>query len=549
MSFKGFKPRKLIELTETETVASVNSWQQNLEFHIASTDEFAPFIDLEWGVKATTNRGLVNDTEGDNRKTAAQKHILLKHMLGLIVSFCPMNIRSEVDRKATSLKWIWDRVRRHYGFTQSEGSFLKLSNIKLEENERYETFFQRIMSHLYDHLLCTDSGVTFDGAAVTIDEFMSPTTERLAVYIWLNLIDARLPMYVARVYAHDLTTKSLKDIQPQICQNLDSVLMELSTQEEIQINYSKSRNNRPRNYSFGDRKSSRTTSQKSCVFCRACKRQHIGHDISTCYHLSKFDRSEISKAFSVSTEDDIDTLDVNNLMIQDTPDETQVSCSRVLCMKSPFFYCYYNEVPCKVTIDSGAESNIVSLSFVQRSCIKMNKASQTARQLDKSMIKTCGEININLHFGNITMTLSALVVESMDSDILAGVPFCRTNQLEFSFSKEEIYLQGKTIKYGSHSSVRTVATSNILRNSNATVLYPGEFLEVSNPAFEQYGDEVAIAPRYDSPQFGSWPEPEITRVIDCCIRIPNKSDNIVYLAKHQHLGQINRVYSVDASVQ
>ena len=252
---------------------------------------------------------------------------------------------------------------------------------------------------------------------------------------------------------------------------------------------------------------------------------------------------------SVSTEDDIDTLDVNSLLIQDTPDETPVSCSQVLCMKSPFFYCYYNEVPCKVTIDSGAESNIVSLSFVQRSCIKMSKASQTARQLDKSMIKTCGEININLHFGNITMTLSALVVESMDSDILAGVPFCRTNQLEFSFSKEEIYLQGKTIKYGSHSSVRTVATSNILRNSNATVLYPGEFLEVSNPAFEQYGDEVAIAPRYDSPQFGNWPEPEITRVIDCCIRIPNKSDNIVYLAKHQHLGQINRVYSVDTSVQ
>ena len=39
-------------------------------------------------------------------------------MLGLIVSFCPMNIRSEVDRKATSLKWIWDRVRRHNDFAK-----------------------------------------------------------------------------------------------------------------------------------------------------------------------------------------------------------------------------------------------------------------------------------------------------------------------------------------------------------------------------------------------------------------------------------------------
>ena len=55
---KGFKPRKLVELTETETVASVNSWQQNLEFHIASVNELAPFIDLEWGVKSVPNRGL-----------------------------------------------------------------------------------------------------------------------------------------------------------------------------------------------------------------------------------------------------------------------------------------------------------------------------------------------------------------------------------------------------------------------------------------------------------------------------------------------------------
>ena len=92
-------------------------------------------------------------------------------------------------------------------------------------------------------------------------------------------------------------------------------------------------------------------------------------------------------------------------------------------MKSPYFYCYFNTIPCKVVIDSGAESNIISLSFVQRANIKMVKACQTARQLDKSMIKTCGEVNIDLHHGNSVMKLSALVVESMDLIYSLVFPF------------------------------------------------------------------------------------------------------------------------------
>ena len=550
MSFKAFKPRKLTELTETETVASVNSWQQNLDFHIASVNEFAPFLDIKWKPKSVTNRGLQDDNPGDNSKTAAQKNKVLTHMLGLIVSFCPENIRLEIERKCTSLDWIWNRVRRHYGFTKSEGSFLKLAGIKLEEGERYETFFQRIMSHLYDHLLSSESGIIFDGEAITDDEIMSPTTERLAVYLWLTLIDSRLPAYVARVYAHDLTSKSLKDLQPQICQNMESLLMELATQEDIKINYSRSRNNRFRNSHEGNG-NFRSSSQKSCAFCKACKKPHVGHDIASCYHLSKFDRAQISKAFNVYAEDDPDPVDVNNLSIHEVDSSVNVdaSCSRVLCMKSPYFFCYYKSTPCKVIIDSGAESNIVSRSFVQRCNILMKKASQTARQLDKSMIKTCGEVDINLHFGNIGMNLSALVVESMDSDILAGVPFCRANDVEFSFSKEEIYLQGRTIGYGSHSSVRSVSSSSILRNCLPTVLYPGEYLEINNPSLELYNGEVAIEPRSDSPQDGCWPEPEITRVIDCTVRIPNRTDDIIFLSKNQHLGQINRVYSVDDCTQ
>ena len=67
-----------------------------------------------------------------------------------------------------------------------------------------------------DNLHNISSGHQRDGAAP--DQEISPTTERLAVYPLLYLIDQRLPAYISRVNAYDLQSKSLKDMQPQIAE-------------------------------------------------------------------------------------------------------------------------------------------------------------------------------------------------------------------------------------------------------------------------------------------------------------------------------------------
>ena len=123
----------------------------------------------------------------------------------------PSLIRNDIVKKSTSLNYIWQRVRKHYSFTQSEVNFLRLSSIRHQEGERYETFFQRIVAHLEDNLLTTGSTIKHEGAEITANEEMTPTVERLAVYLWLTLIDSRLPAYISRVYAHDLQSQSLKD--------------------------------------------------------------------------------------------------------------------------------------------------------------------------------------------------------------------------------------------------------------------------------------------------------------------------------------------------
>ena len=130
-------------------------------------------------------------------------------MLGLIASSLLCN---DIIKRSISLSWIWQRIHKHYNFAQSEVHFLNLASIKHKSEERYETYYQRIVVHIEDNLLTIASGLLYDGSVATEDEVMPPTTDRLTVYLWLTLIDARLPAYVACMYAHDLQWKTLKDI-------------------------------------------------------------------------------------------------------------------------------------------------------------------------------------------------------------------------------------------------------------------------------------------------------------------------------------------------
>ena len=102
-------------------------------------------------------------------------------MLGLIAQYAPALLRNQIIKSSTSLSWIWQRIRKYFNFSQSEVHFFNLSNIKRQPEERYETFYQRLMAHIGDNLLTVSSGLLYDGAAPTQDEVLSPTTDRLVV--------------------------------------------------------------------------------------------------------------------------------------------------------------------------------------------------------------------------------------------------------------------------------------------------------------------------------------------------------------------------------
>ena len=163
----------------------------------------------------------------------------------------------------------------------------------------------------------------------------------------------------------------------------------------------------------------------------------------------------------------------------------------------------------------------------------MASASQHARQLDKTIVNVCGEINIDSSFGSLTLNLTALVVESMDSDILAGVPFCMSNQIEFSFSKQEIYIQGKTIGNGTQPSSHVKCVKTVLDNTTSTLPYSVNLQKLDLPPSPfKYKEEVEIQPGLDYNDTRSDPDPVI------CSMVVSNSPEVVKSVQLLHIHRI-----------
>ena len=116
--------------------------------------------------------------------------------------------------------------------------------------------------------------------------------------------------------------------------------------------------------------------------------------------------------------------------LADTPPVEQTSVRRVESSCSPYFYAYYRHHSVKILIDTGATSTLISSSFVSRMGLQLRPTKHSARQLDKSKVPLVGEVKFSVSFGKLKLSVEGLVNDSVDCDILAGVPFCRANAVD-----------------------------------------------------------------------------------------------------------------------
>lgn len=305
------------KLTEEETFSSFTSWQHNMTYTLGQDATFAPFLKegAVWGKLTSTKPTRDLQDDGGNGLKKEAKVTNLNCMLRYITQWIPHYLANDVEKNSTNIDSVWGFIRKYYSFQQSETQFMKFTSIKMEDTERPERLYQRILAHLQDNLLKKDGKLKHDGVQVTTDEDISPTVERLAVLRWMEVIDEDLPAYVARTFAYDLQRMSLKDLQPQIVDAMDGFLAEIRSKR---VSCSRSYVGRGRSKApmrHNERKPpvrpnmtlptpyvKPYAQSMSCRVCKAEGRSHTNHTLASCDYISKAEKRDIIHTFRVDAD-------------------------------------------------------------------------------------------------------------------------------------------------------------------------------------------------------------------------------------------------------
>ncbi len=308
-------------LTRKETINSFKVWKNNLIYVLSQDENFLPFLseDATWEKKSSTNplRGFDDDGAGvpvAKRLTAVTKNARLEMMLGQITNYCTV-IAGSIILKATSLKFVWQKIREHYGFQLSGAHFLDLANITLQADESPEDLFQRLTAFYEDNILTTNCGISHHGDPVAGDEEITPTLENVITLQWLQLINPALPALVKQKYGAELRNRTISSIKPEISQAMSSLLDEIRVIEDTRVmraaayggyRYSP---RAPSQDTHTIRSTKPTRSVMSCTLCKASGRSHSTHFLSTCKYLPDADRRALASPRARCIRDDTECVD------------------------------------------------------------------------------------------------------------------------------------------------------------------------------------------------------------------------------------------------
>ena len=229
---------------------------------------------------------------------------------------------------------------------------------------------------------------------------------------------------------------------------------------------------------------------------------------------------------------------------------TKDTVRRVSTRKSPQIKVFYDGNPLRITIDSGAEISMIKTSIATHIGAIIKKTTQSALQADGfTPLQTVGETHLELTRDGVSLHIEALVVNDLDVDVLAGMPFISSNDITIRPYKQYITLgYGLTIQYGPPpedlSSINHVrrTQAHLLRNeASSTVVWPGSYLEISLPKEIHPESTLIVEPRYDTKQPSNWPKPDVIEAIGGKVRIPNDSTEPQFVRKNDHVCQVHLI--------
>ena len=451
-------------LGKVETVNTFNAWKDNLLYTLSLDTKFAPFLvtNYTWGKETTAdpNRGFTDDAgANDNPPTGMKKEEKVKNLnlfLGMIANYATVISRSQILSKSTSLKDIWGKLREHYGLQTSGSKFIDLVCVRLNPGERYEDFYQRILTFFEDNLLSTEDNIKHHGEDITAREELTPSLENTVVLLWLERIHTSLPGLIKQRYGSELRNKTLASLKSEISQALDSLLDELKSSSACAS--SGEDNSRIMRASSASSRSSQSQRSRSpfCCLCHAAKRPNVNHWLSRCPFLPEAEKRRFqTRVRVVEVDDEGREIEDEELNEEDNTEDNHCFIDeprpaihrRVTTRKSPYLKCFVGHFMVWVCLDSGAESSLISKRFAISIGLTIKRATQGAIQADaKSPLEIVGEVSdVTITRGPHSFILDALVTERDFGDVIGGEPFLEKNDIAIRPRKKQIIIGGRDI--------------------------------------------------------------------------------------------------------
>jgi len=223
---------------------------------------------------------------------------------------------------------------------------------------------------------------------------------------------------------------------------------------------------------------------------------------------------------------------------------------RVMIKTCPSMNVHFKAGGTSITLDSGAETDLIRYDVAVSLGLQIEKSVHSCTLADKKTpLDVVGEVHTSFSRDGKNLEFNGLVVKELDVEVLGGIPFMTRNDIYPRPAKNLILFgDGSSFAYAtnmkcSDSTSSTVRKATLLRATETTTVWPGEFLEMEVPPELDLEDSLlAVEPR-SAPDTLNWIPASIRRSVGKSIRIENISPEPKIVKKHDHVCQVTPIFN------
>lgn len=467
----------------------------------------------------------------------------LNNFITIIAGCCSRDQYMMIIKQSTSLKWIWEELTVIYHHQHKGKEFLTIADLDYNPSDQSPlSFYNSYRAKILENMKPAGTAVKWKSNLVlTKAETISPTFEDHILLTTLLIIDKRLPSKIKELYGPRLEQGIfLMDLKIDILSNVTKILEDIEEEtsnaaikvkdNDYQVAFMGHTRGRGRargrfNSSFS-RPRTNNQQRKFCRLCHVTRQQRnvvLSHEIGDldCPSMSDRDKEGIKSKYGVNTaavqveEEEEDLVDRmanlhgygDQVNVEDfiKPDLNQPSKhhdapivnkddlkqhfhptpeSNIHVIKpvpSQILTVYQNNVPVHMDLDSGCWISTVKLDYAKQMKWNIHPNGQLAKIADgKTVLKSKGEIHEVFNRNAWTVKFSAILMEELHTDVIAGNNFFKDNNVRQDISARTITVNNKYVvpETNRHTELPVNPINTIVTIPKSTTMLPNQSIKI-----------------------------------------------------------------------